>query len=286
LTKENTAFSTSLFKVVENEKTPALLPLWRDVLSSVGANYVQLGQQPEEARFPLPDPSIFSGSTDFFARAWLRIRDACLLRMQSPQFKRLSGRQWRSLLLFENVPANSAVQQSISQRKIMEQLEDLQRAVQGMGFGGSLSPSSLQGAAVQWYGVTYNSLPPMILRQVFWEVSEINFRYEIVALDLYYTGKYRRNIVLEHFRPWNRTLYVGRPDSWAQYFDGASVDDQWPAYSDLRWLMLQWPSAPHGLIPGAPLQPTEENERLVIAAYVKCFVQAFGRCPSVPRAVP
>jgi hypothetical protein len=285
-TDANATRSSARFNVTDSNLTAPLIPGWREELQRAGANFIQLGQMSEASRFPLPEPGILLGSTGFFVNAWLRLRTACLLRMNSPGFKLLPSTQWRSLLLFDNLPDKPDERLKGSQENVYLQLHNLRQAIQGIDDGLSLSLSSLKTAPVQWYGTVYNEVPDAVQRQVFWELSEMHFRYEVVSTDLHYMGVDRSRQVLGHFRWWNRSKFVGRPDTWSQSFSGNSVADRWSAYNDLRYLMLEWPSAPHGLQRGMPLQPTEDNERLIIAGYIQCFLHAFGRPPIIPRGVP
>ncbi|KAF9013029.1 hypothetical protein BDZ89DRAFT_935192, partial [Hymenopellis radicata] len=132
--------------------------------------------------YALPDPGFIATMTnpairDAYITVYLKLRHALHYRLTSPMFEPLGPTAWRDLLGIEsflNKPDSyAAKRRNDVQTKLMDSIGTLSTAYFFMGT-----------ATVLWRDQPLpNPLPENVILEIFWELFEINFRYELVALD-------------------------------------------------------------------------------------------------------
>ncbi|KAK1234652.1 hypothetical protein PQX77_002145 [Marasmius sp. AFHP31] len=169
---------------------PPPLPAWARASAQAGAGFDPNTRPPPGLNngYALPDPNIIAGTKNeatqaAFITTWLRLRAVLLYRLRSPTFAPLKPKEWRVVLGME-VHGQKAHTQAAQSRKEIEKM--LQECLDSGDMGGSVNLANLSEAPVVWCGtpLTPFSLPPVnILKEILWEMFEINFRYELLSLD-------------------------------------------------------------------------------------------------------
>ena len=134
-----------------------------------------------------------------FLLAWFKLRPLLISRITSPVFEPFKLKTWRKILGLLNFGKTAG---SCASKEYADVQEQLQRCID-LGQTGvrpltvlfcysltqiqaTVDLRNLQTAPVVWNGIEYPSSsppPPNICRLALWEMFEINFRYELFALD-------------------------------------------------------------------------------------------------------
>ena len=146
------------------------------------------------------------------------------------------------------------------------------------------------------------SLPLHTIRQVVWDLYELNFRIELLALDrsIFPCGKItskqstvRENMMLDIF-PDGMLIFHRLPAK-----DLGLGAKDWlgriPYVEAFRKFIVDWPSSPSRTLISIPdsLASAHDGEQRLLAAegtlysfYCQTFFLYFGRAPSVPHHLP
>ncbi|KIK54140.1 hypothetical protein GYMLUDRAFT_102482, partial [Collybiopsis luxurians FD-317 M1] len=115
---------------------------------------------------------------------WLRIRDLILFLLSNPGCSplQLSNKQWRTLL---NVCARSDLSQDDGTKGAARRKEVREQLEKGLEKSNVfLRVENLFTKTVSWKGTVITGLPSAeITREILWELCELNFRNELMALD-------------------------------------------------------------------------------------------------------
>ncbi|KAF9019585.1 hypothetical protein BDZ89DRAFT_924924, partial [Hymenopellis radicata] len=167
---------------------PRSLPEWMRASRDIGQSFDQNSRSnPKVNRgYALPDPGFIATMTnsairDAYITVYLKLRHALHYRISSPMFEPLSPTSWRDLLgidSFGNKPDSYvAKRRNDVQTKLMD-------CIKAGKLEGTIDLSKMGTATVLWRDQPLpNPLPEHVISEIFWELFEINFRYELVALD-------------------------------------------------------------------------------------------------------
>ena len=152
---------------------------------------------------------------------------------------------------------------------------------------------------VAWFHHSFVDLDPALAPLIIWEVFELGFRHELLALD--------RLLVPMNDVP---DADSRREEILAEAFDGRDVyrlhllpgsgaglcanvpERRTRSIQGLRNVLKRWPMCPPDVIAGSPLGPhldtsvIEAMECAVARFYVRTFFAYSGRAPIVPHAYP
>ncbi len=115
--------------------------------------------------------------------SWLRIRDAWFMRLEKESSLAMSNQNWRTLLSIDfNVPEKGPRETKAARRRqeslaMLMPTSDMYPGVKMRS--GSMGP-------MVWQGKEYppGVLPPEdVVRQILWELYEVNFIHELLSLD-------------------------------------------------------------------------------------------------------
>lgn len=174
-------------------------------------------------------------------------------------------------------------------------------------FGRAFGDSNLDAAAVgpvRWFHQRIKQISPQVARMIIWEMHDLGFRYELLALDHLLVphregGAFEeeRDDLLGQVFP-ARTLYSVPvlPDQDASMYElGMYVRDipHHHVYSleAFRQVLLHWPRCPPSLH-RSPISIDMTAEQIValetemIKFYVNIFFEQSGRAPIVPHRIP
>jgi hypothetical protein len=194
--------------------SPPIIEGWRHALQSVDTNPLR---RVSDARlsnsgYALPDPGLFLGVTTtekqarFFVN-WLKYRSALLYRLVAGSGAKPIGNQmWRTLLslpLEQEVKSQPPSTKSASRRELIRTL--LEEASKMADIELNSAPSN----TVFWHEheVHPERIPERrVAQEILWELHELNFRFEFLALDHYAhdptmskEGKSREDMILACF---------------------------------------------------------------------------------------
>jgi hypothetical protein len=116
-----------------------------------------------------------------YIESWLQARDTWLMRLQKEPSLAMSGQHWRTFLAMDfSVPENGSTKAAKRRQDVLDMLIP----------NSSLYPEvHKRGTSKQpliWQGKEYPSgvLPPEdVVRQILWELYELNFIHELQSLD-------------------------------------------------------------------------------------------------------
>jgi hypothetical protein len=168
---------------------PFSLPAWYAALQAVDRSSSHLIETHKTAthygHYAFPDPGLFVGPTDDekkskYIESWLQVRDAWLMRFQMEPSLAMSSQHWRTLLSMDlSVPVRGSTKAAMRRQDVLDLL--LPKS--------SIYPEVQTRSTTKqlvWQGKEYplGVLPPEdVVRQILWELYELNFIYELQSLD-------------------------------------------------------------------------------------------------------
>jgi hypothetical protein len=260
-------------------------------------------------RFTEPALLITPGSPErkkLFLANWLAARPLWISRVDhNPPEKFPSPQQWREFL--NSIPSEESLARASSSTGVPTAAAMRKRAAKEL-FGEDLMDA--QGATwaindtIEWRNQTISvaSLidpPTRLIRLILWELYELNFRYELLALDRVMARPSweeslhdRRNLLYGIFPGeggfvmWSSPLPEDGGGMWAR-----QLSDIYPFVENFRKLLSSWEDAPARL--RAPLDASTFDNNMYFLVmqpacdfYVQCFFDHFGRPPVVPHRFP
>ena len=138
--------------------------------------------------YTFPEPAIFVRTQtierqDTYFRSWLKYRSTLIYRVSSKDFTKtpMPGSIWRDLLTYEysqqKLTDNIKVMKSNKLRALA--VDFLQNCLQVE----DVALIGLEKGRVVWNGKVCKTLTDAEHEEILWELSELNFRYELMALD-------------------------------------------------------------------------------------------------------
>ncbi|KIM34888.1 hypothetical protein M413DRAFT_32942 [Hebeloma cylindrosporum] len=290
---------------------PPAIPTWRSALSHVNSDpgKVVYPITPGDAGYAFPDPGLFVAVTTeekqtmYFAN-WLKYREALIYRLAFPSSATtVPNKLWRPLL---NLPLNHnpvapprlSDKTSLSQKKndiVYTLLETCFAADDDLTF----NPAQMLDIFWQGQPVLSTSVPPVdVAQEILWELYELNFRFEFLALDRrahipvgQVDGTSREQLVLACF-PGRRSLAVAPINSAREGFGAADWRDRRSSIVAMRMVMKTWRG-----FTGDQCHLTKGVEELsytefcdvkwaVAHFYTQSFFDHFGRAAIVPHTLP
>ncbi|RPD67425.1 hypothetical protein L227DRAFT_491662 [Lentinus tigrinus ALCF2SS1-6] len=274
---------------------PSPLPSWCSAMAQVDRSGVA---RPPERVWPywIPEPALLLGPQDLvrakrYIMNWVRARPVWLylLRLGDQGAVNVNTQMWRSYL--NGVPEGSLSTKSGKRAMEIKQI-----------FGAVLAQEHLQadeGGVVQWHQFRFSDVQVELCPLIVWEVHELAFRYELLALDRACrpsrtpTDDLRREELLARVFPsqalWS-VISLPPPDSVGLF---ARVPHRRiTALNALREVLIGWPGCPDALLQETPLSGTDAPDRIeafeasVARFYVNSFFHHAGRAPIVPRMLP
>lgn len=283
---------TSINSIVQRDKfaepqssfCPPTSSIWSDALRSVDRCH----REPLNGLKPgyiFPDVGLMLGAgmdrTKAYIRGWLAYRSGLIHRVvNNSASEPLASQQWSSFLA---MPLNASQQSQTTLAQRYEQVKEILNC--------DLSFRNPSGMILQWRGRDVIEIDETIGREIVWEISELNFRYELVALDRLLSGISSASRRLEVYKcfPPPASLFACDIRFAGRGLAAAVRRDRAPYILALRRLMEMWPE-------GKPLREvvhcTAEEcddtqldmiERIVTQIYTQCFFKYFGRAATIPR---
>ncbi|KAI0360934.1 hypothetical protein OH77DRAFT_738244 [Trametes cingulata] len=279
---------------------PAALDVWRDVMAQVDQHAA--GVQVNQGRWGywIPDPGMFvrtqteDRATRYFM-TWLRVRPGWLymLRVKDAALSRISPQWWRDFLYGDTGRAD-----------LKEGSRNALRASQFMHvFGQAFQREDLDlnpTAPPTWFGRRLPTLDRSLCPQILWEICELGFRVELLALDRLLvplrdqrlTEEHREDLIASVFP--DRAIYgVSKlPEEGCEGLSAQVPQRRAPYLEAFRCVLSRWPRCPRSIHDGVPITTALQRETIIVREremvqyYVETFYRESGRAPIVPRAFP
>ena len=265
-----------------------------------------------------PDPGYFNGcnlrSRQTAIAAWLSIRANRCGQMAYPGYPTMpvvSASTWRKFFnIWRTRPSTISVIPPSSANE-GTQLHDDATAAAAMMFGEKMMSLMRDSATeVFWCGTRFTvadgavqDMPSRIIQQITWELMELNWRYEILALDKALApqkwatddiANQRVEAILRVFHPDSSFTPVAAAFPTVQPSASAMTpSDRLPALKALREVMWDWDCASDAIRFSLLLEPqtTECDEAAFLEShtmqlYCQTFYEYFHRPPTLPAQIP
>jgi hypothetical protein len=275
---------------------PLSIPAWRDALGVVDRDpsrcHPTAGSSKHDGQYLFPDASLFATTNEsrrakYFA-TWSAIRPACIFRVFSAESLAtpISNQEWRDFL-FDGLLSASHAEKLVRRREQVKALfanafEELQL---------TLDPPMSDHIP------HFPSVPVADAQKILWELTELNFRFELLALDKRASLSRRKEddrqaMVAKCFI--GSSLLVADPE---QANAGLQSHEWWgrlPSLLALKALIRDW----DGLKPTLLLVPdmpshdmytendVQQLEDSLARFYTQSFFAFFGRAATVPMRLP
>lgn len=277
---------------------PPALPAWESAMRSVDRS-APAKRQEDLWGYWIPEPALLLGPqqverTRRYLVNWLRVRAAWLYLLSHPDARvtRVQPQWWRDYLNGDVAEQNA--QDGTRRSKRLEQV----KAVFQVALDTQHYVSSPQ-SQVHWFTFRVSDLSPALCPFIIWEVHEIGFRYELMALDRLLVplrdvedGEALREGILSRVFPdfdlhYLRTL-PEKPRGLCAELPHARVR----CLEGFRQVLVRWPLCPQAVYATDPLALTTPEAHIVAVEeamatfYVRTFFSYSGRAPIVPHALP
>ena len=139
------------------------------------------------------------------------------------------------------------------------------------------------------------------IREIMWELSELGFRYELLALDCHFVSYADKGLAQDTYETMRRRMIqavcADRPaiiTALPTANIGLAAPDllqRAPCLEALRQVISRWPTAPEeiknaGDLTKADATTLAEMENILCRYYVQTFWETAGRAATIPRTFP
>ncbi|PBK88920.1 hypothetical protein ARMGADRAFT_1084027 [Armillaria gallica] len=182
--------------VIVHPHLPPAVPVWQaavEVTSSDRSQCYPEAKVPEANGYIFPRPDIFIGAQDEhksleLIKAWLCLRPLLLARVSCSSYSAqpMAHQSWRVILnldlLMKTARSGGASSSRGAPTKAARRREQAVDFLQGCAGELRIDANFNVGPAV-WRGVELKKLTDDHRREIAWELAELNFRFELLALD-------------------------------------------------------------------------------------------------------
>ncbi|TFK60407.1 hypothetical protein BDN72DRAFT_779451, partial [Pluteus cervinus] len=278
---------------------PPLLPIWQTALMRAnrrGAGNVSHKFDAINLSYIFPEPASLQAvekadRLEAILHMWLRCRPVFIFRLTAANSDAtpMSARSWKDFLSLDYLAPVET--HSKSQTRIGKARDFLQSCIDQDGI--SIAPNTFTPS---WRGRSFNELTTDHLKEIIWEMNELNFRFEFMALDSHLSsdlGELLHNRLLESCFPACSlgSLLVADIDKANAGIASFVLTQRGEALQSFRRVLNKWtldgvvkPPLINSLNPLRHDKATLDLLELQIAMfYVECFCVIFHRAPVLPR---
>ncbi|KAK2463506.1 hypothetical protein APHAL10511_004257 [Amanita phalloides] len=274
------------------------MPVWADALKAVDQSPYRIrGKEFAQAKlYVFPEPALFvtpmnNNKKLSFLRTWIQAHAAILWRAETQSLSAVSAQTWRDFLAMDFIQTEQCDETRTA--KWRAQLRKLMgSAIERPGVKES---SARDTRLMQWRNTTLRSdvMPPQTTVQaILWELYELNFCSELVALDLHMSNGTHGDLIAACFLGSD----VGLTYIMVTNLNCGLVADEWrvrlPYVKALINIMCSWNIRhPHmfslvdSLVQSITKDQFLELERTATHFYTQCFFDVFGRAAIIPHHI-
>lgn len=293
------------FLPLESPLAPFSIPVWSTALQAVDRSPSHIIEASNASKhfghYTFPDPGLFvtpatNKKKTKLVETWLGIREAWIVRIAHEGSLAMSGQRWRDFLATDlggnliTVDTKAAARR----QKILE-------IVKPTFASPELKMRTISGQPLIWQGRRYppDALPPEnIVREILWELFELNFTHELLALDRRACKDLdlsndsqlfdRQDMISKCFHP-DAFQRVSIPTS-NRGLAADSLQDRLPYITYLVRIMQSWTGDKPAVFSLANRSPSDlssdQGKQLEEAAtkyYCQQFFNHFGRAAQIPH---
>ena len=246
----------------------------------------------------IPEPALILGPRDprrveRYMMNWLRIRQIWLylLRIPNSTVFQVSPHNWRSFLNALDDTKEPTETRSSQCAQVIKKL--LSEHFPGQSF------DSTTQAPIQWYHYSLTHVEDDIAPLILWEMFELGFRYELLAVDQYLRPRRTRQEEaireddLSKIFP-SHTIHAlsSLPTDQSIGLFAALPQRRVQALNAFREILSYWPGCPSSIANAKPLlgsdttDDIEAMESALASFYVTNFFDLFTRAPLLPHLLP
>ena len=254
---------------------PQTTKVWADALAGIDRSAPPADPPPLCTATMYPDPGLFIGVASSDRRTqylvtWLKNRAAFLVRPQLGG-EPIAVKQWRMLLNLNSMKKCTDTRTSAT-REVVEKLLE-------MVLEDTMTPEEGTDRRLEWNGTEWteeSAANAALVKEVLWELSELNFRYELSALDVRQTGRERLTEILAAVGNEQDSIFRVSVPKVDTGLISTDLDIRSKRHRSLYELMSAWKNR---------VPATEPLENTVASLYCQTFFDTFGRPPILPRGL-
>jgi hypothetical protein len=177
---------------------PPPIPVWRDALANVDTSETNFafGKLASDSGYVVPEPALLvgaqaTGKSNAMFQSWLVFRQICMLRLatRSSLAQPKHGNAWKALLTYAYSQQRATAEKAPGKKA--QEREELRKTMFSFMSGALLDELDIQATAdipfddsqAAWHRIRFSELQEAHFEQILWELHEINFRFELQALD-------------------------------------------------------------------------------------------------------
>ncbi|RDB19698.1 hypothetical protein Hypma_013215 [Hypsizygus marmoreus] len=298
------AGSRAKFTELERPFIPPAVPAWKDALASVNTKVRVAFQGPDDSAYAFPDPGLFYGVQSEekrmrFIHNWLRNRPAMIFRLSSStsSARPLSNQCWRTILNYGQEAASGEPSSSTKGAQIRHNMRELLgNCLDQAGITLELGNDNL---SVFWHEqqLSAGAMPSLdISREILWELYELNFCFELLALDhraqQISDDSDRRQSLIRACFPGGGSILVVDVDLAGQGLSAPTLTARAPYLVALRRVMKDWSGNTAAALGTADqrvedysLEDLKGLEHDVAQFYTQSFFNNFGHAAIIPHSL-
>lgn len=288
------------FTELNKPVVPPAIDTWKTALANVNRHSPVIHDQYNgtDLAYLFPEAAglaVIHGKPKFAAmmKTWLRYRSAIIYRMthSNSDAKPMAQQAWKTLLLLDWLRPTPGTKNDTRVNDLKDFLQsclDVDGVTAAAGTETTIEPS--------WRGKMASQLVDSDYQEILWEVNELNFRFELMALDSRLSsdaGNPHRQRLIEACFPGCSTgnLLVVDLEKANHGLAHDSVDERSLYIQALRKVMQSWELKLPPLVAAdhkAAWREAEFNEleREMTGFYVQTFYDIFHRAATIPRHLP
>lgn len=275
---------------------PAAIPAWKRAMQIV--DRTQKARPADEIwGYWIPEPAILVSPNDMakverYILNWLRVRTGWLYLLQVPGSKatRVGTQAWRQFL-------NGVPEESNEQTRTGRRYSEIQQIFGDIFIEADFA--AREKGPIDWLGYSVSQLTGDLPPKIIWEVFELGFRYELLAVERFLRPQHtprdralQEDFVGELFPEGvvHTVPFLPSPDT-SGLFAGVP-HCRIKALNAFKAILHRWPGCPTTVTQRELLRVSdapsiiEEVEFSLASFYVNTFFQLSGRAPIVPHIFP
>jgi hypothetical protein len=300
-TKPQTTGERNKYSPLQSPYAPYPIPAWSAALQAVDqspSNLVEASKTSQiYGHYTFPDPGLFihPSTAGKYIGSWLRVREIWFMRLTREPSLALSSQSWRTFLSIDNAAQGKQDTKAALRRQVT-----LDTILPSSDMYPGVKRQSGLTEPITWRGREYSSgvLPPEnVVREILWELYEINFIHELQSLDRRaccdldlssVTELFDRQIEISQCFPTNSFQPVSIPSENLGLADD-DFDKRFRYITALVFVMKRWKGEKPDMLTGdlfdLQLSPdgAKEMEKVVAKYYCQQFFNYFGRAAQVPH---
>jgi len=290
------------FSPINHPFAPFSIPAWSAGLRAVDQSPACLVETSKTQKrygcYTFPDPGLFinPATAAKYFQSWLQVRDAWFMRVVKEPSLAMSNQNWRSFLSIDLDVLGKEKTKAARRRQ-----ESLEMIFPKSNMYPEVKMRRGLAGPIIWQGKDYPRevlLPDAVVREILWELFEVNFIHEFQSLDRRACANldisdtaqlFERQIMISQcFHP-SSFRHVPIP-SQNLGLAADNVDDRFHFVTNLVLVMKSWRGdkpvilgASVDSLRGFSRKAREEMEKCVAKYYCQQFFNYFGRAAQIPH---